>query len=207
MEVLIATTSDHKLREMEKVLEPENFTVRGLDVLPSPEEPVEDGESFEENARIKALYYSRNTNLVTAADDSGIEVDYLDGKPGVYSARFGEEDASDKEKNRLLLEKLKGVPREERSANYTCSICIAYKGKVLKTIERKCHGFITETPSGDGGFGYDPIFYYPDFEKTLAEVSTSKKNEVSHRGKASGALLDYLLTIKEKDPSKYEYKE
>ncbi len=197
MKILIATTSTDKLNEMENILSPEGFEIKYLsDFKPLPE-PIEDGKTFMENSVIKSVYYSQNIDMLTIADDSGIEIDFLNGEPGVYSARFGGISASGEQKNNIILKKLKGVSIINRGANYTCAVSVAKNGSILKKIEEKCYGIITEKPSGTGGFGYDPVFFFPPFGKTFAEVPLEMKNKVSHRGKALSSLLSYLVRLKE----------
>ncbi len=197
MKILIATTSAHKLHEMKSLLEPKGFEIKGLADFPGIKEPIENGSTFMENSAIKSIYYSKISNILTIADDSGIEVDFMNGEPGIHSARFGGITASGEEKNALILEKLKGVPDDNRGANYTCAITVASKGVVIKKIEEKCFGQITTSPSGEKGFGYDPIFFFPAYNKTFAQISLAEKNKVSHRGKALTLLAKYLLKLRE----------
>lgn len=196
MKILLATTSSHKLREIRKYLSNDDIGVEGLEALPPCDPPVEDGESFMENSCIKSRYYSEMTDLLTVAEDSGIEVDHLDGEPGIKSARFGGENTPDAEKNEIILKLLEDVPSDERKANYTCAVSVAHRGKVVKKFERKCFGEISGTAKGKGGFGYDPIFYYPPYGKTFGQVSLEMKSRVSHRGKAMKVLREYLLSLR-----------
>lgn len=148
-------------------------------------EVPETGETLEENAWIKARAYAGAGNLVTLADDSGLEVDALGGAPGVRSKRFAGEDASDAERINLLLEKLKNVEWEKRTARFRCVMAIADLKDKIHLVEGECPGFIAFKPRGEGGFGYDPIFYLPEVNKTMAELSPEVKNQVSHRAKAA----------------------
>ena len=144
----------------------------------------ETSSDYRQNAKLKALAYAQYSCLTTIADDSGLEVDALNGMPGVLSARFAGELATDADNVRLLLSKLKDVPWDKRTARFTCVIAIANsKGKV-EIFNGSCNGIITFEPVGNNGFGYDPIFYLPEFNKTMSELSQQRKNEISHRYKA-----------------------
>jgi len=157
------------------------------------ESPAETGTSFLENAAIKAVYYSeRPGSGLAVADDSGLSVDAMAGAPGLYSSRFGGEGASDEERNRLLLQRLEGVPSERRGAHFTSAVALARAGKVIFTAVETVEGKIGTSPRGSQGFGYDPLFFYPPFGKTFAEVSPREKAEVSHRGKAFARLRAFL---------------
>ncbi len=144
----------------------------------------ETGSSYEENARIKALTYASTARLVTLADDSGLEVDALGGLPGINSARFAGK-STDKERVEHLLSLMEGVPPEKRTARFVCVIAIATPDGRVETVRRECHGTIALAPRGEGGFGYDPVFYFPELDRTLAELPLDVKNRVSHRGKAA----------------------
>jgi len=181
-----ATTNAGKVRE---------FRQLGADVeiLPGMEQidaPVEDGETFEENAALKAIYYSRNAPGLLFADDSGLEVDALDGEPGVYSARYAGEGATDALNNALLLRRLESS--HDRRARFVCVIALAEAGKLIRTFRGTVEGEILRAPRGDGGFGYDPLFLYPTFGQTLAEIPADEKFAVSHRGRALRAMLDWM---------------
>jgi XTP/dITP diphosphohydrolase len=152
--------------------------------------PEETGATFEENARLKALYYSRFTPELVFADDSGIEVDALRGAPGVYSARYAGPNATDAENNTRLLRELEGVA--ERSARFVCVIILARAGEVLGTFSGAAEGEILPAPRGSGGFGYDPLFFYPPSACAFAELTPEEKLSVSHRGKALRALCEFL---------------
>ena len=147
--------------------------------------PVEEtGVTFEENAVLKAEAYALATGEMALADDSGLEVAYLGGRPGVYSARFAGEGATDEENNALLLKLLEGVPPEERNARFVCVIALALPDGKTYTVEGSCPGRITEAPRGEKGFGYDPFFFCPEENKTFAEMDLETKGRISHRGKA-----------------------
>jgi len=151
---------------------------------------VEDGDTFGANAMIKAVHYSRHCEGLLFADDSGLVVDALDGAPGVWSARFSGPDATDESNNRLLVEKMRGV--ENRTAHFVCLIALARGGRVLGLYVGSVSGVILEEPRGEGGFGYDPLFYYPPFDQTFGEADEERKFSVSHRGQALRRLLRAL---------------
>jgi len=157
------------------------------------ESPPETGDTFLANAILKARYYAGRAGLPTVADDSGLSVDALDGRPGLYSSRFGGPDADDQERNRLLLEMLRAVPNAKRGAHFTSALALVEADVVVFEAVETVHGLITEEPSGAGGFGYDPIFFYPPYGRTLGEVSRAEKDLVSHRGKAFARLREFLL--------------
>lgn len=190
--VYLASTNAGKLREFRHAAEARGIEV---DLLPGIENLpvcVEDGNAFEENACKKALYYSRWTDGMVFADDSGISVDALGSSPGVFSARYAGPEADDEENNQKLLHELAGVQPSERTAHYACVIALAQHGNVLTVVEGKAEGLIQDEPKGTGGFGYDPYFFYPPLNRTFAELSLEDKFEVSHRGEAFRRLLDYL---------------
>ena len=148
--------------------------------------------TFKENALLKARFYARATGLVALADDSGLEVDALGGGPGVRSARYGGPDASDRDRNHMVLTELKGVPKAQRSARFRCVIALAWPNGRHETFDGTCEGYIAGQPGGDAGFGYDPIFYYPELGKTFGEVGPDVKDRHSHRGKAARKVLQRL---------------
>jgi XTP/dITP diphosphohydrolase len=187
MKLYAASTNPGKLRE---------FGAETLPGIREIEPPEETGSTFEENAAIKAIYYSRFTDALVLADDSGLEVDALNGAPGVYSARFAGPQATDADNNSLLLEKLRGVA--DRRGRYVCVIALAQRGELLASFRGECEGEIIDEARGDGGFGYDPYFLFPAFGRTLAEVSAEEKQRVSHRGKALRALHEFLQTQAQK---------
>jgi XTP/dITP diphosphohydrolase len=191
-ELLIASQNPGKLNEMRLLLEGLPFRVlspRDLGILTAPEEP---GSTFLENATLKALDYARRSGRLTVADDSGLSVDALDGGPGLYSSRFGGEGASDLDRNRLLLERLRGVPRERRGARFTSAVAVARDGQVLFQAQESASGLIAEEMKGSHGFGYDPLFFYPPLGKTFGELPREEKDRVSHRGKAFARLREFL---------------
>ena len=180
--IVLATRNEGKVSEIRTLLEGAPVLVKSLnDFGPIP--PVaEDGETFEDNAVKKAQFTARVLGFPALADDSGLVVKALDGQPGVHSARFAGEDASDEDNNLKLLETMDGV--EDREAFFMCILALAVPSGPTLIYEATCHGIVTEALIGDQGFGYDPLFYYPPLEKTFAQMSTEEKNAVSHRGKA-----------------------
>lgn len=182
--LLIATRNKHKLQEIQRILY--DFPVQPIsldDISPLPE-VLEDGESFAENAVKKARENARLSGELTLADDSGLMVDALQGAPGVYSARYSGMDASDESNNQKLLQELKNVPPQERGAQFICVIAAADPQGKVRTVEGICQGRITYQPSGNGGFGYDPLFIPEGYSCTFAELIPAEKNAISHRGRA-----------------------
>lgn len=154
-------------------------------------------ESLEENARLKATVIAEKSQLLTLADDSGLEVDALGGEPGPLSARYAGEGASDRDRVDYLLSRLEGVPWEKRTARFRCVIAIATPNGKAEICSGECQGFITFEPKGEHGFGYDPIFYLPELDKTMAELPLSLKNQVSHRGQAARKAYQLLERLRE----------
>jgi len=171
------------------------FRVVGPQDVGIRDAPEETGTTFRENAALKARHYSMRTGLLAVADDSGISVDALGGEPGLYSSRFGGTDASDAERNRLLLSKLAGLPPEKRGARFTSCVALADGGSILFEATEVVEGRIAEEPRGSNGFGYDPVFFYPPFGRTFGEVPSREKDRVSHRGKAFARLRAFLATL------------
>jgi XTP/dITP diphosphohydrolase len=194
-DLLLASQNPGKLNEMRRLVEGLPFRVVGPRDLGIAEAPDEPGKTFLENATIKALAYARLSGRLTVADDSGISVDALGGGPGLQSSRFGGEGASDLARNLLLLEKLRGVPREKRGAHFTSAVVVARGGEVLFQAQESVHGLIAEEMRGESGFGYDPLFFYPPFGKTFGEVPREEKDRVSHRGKAFARLREFLASL------------
>ena len=198
-----ATTSQGKLRDFRIAGEAHNLEIEplpGLATIPAPEE---DGATFKANATLKAVYYSRFApGSLVLADDSGLEVDALDGAPGVRSARFAADsglvdspdanDNTDVWNNMILLQRLAAVAAGERTARYRCVLVAARDGVALHTAEGTVEGLILDAPSGTGGFGYDPLFYLPALESTMAELDLKTKHSLSHRGRAFAALVAML---------------
>ena len=199
-DLLLASQNPGKLNEMRLLVEGLPFRVVGPREVGIEEAPEETGASFLENATLKALYYAARSGRLTVADDSGISVDALGGGPGLYSSRFGGEDAGDAARNRLLLEKLAGVPRERRGAHFTSAVVVARDSRVLFQAQEEVHGYIAEETRGENGFGYDPLFFYPPFGKTFGEVPHADKDRVSHRGKAFARLREFLASLPDQAP-------
>jgi XTP/dITP diphosphohydrolase len=196
--LLLATTNVGKLREYRQLLEGLPFEMmtpadEGIDIA-----VAENKRTFEENARLKATTYSGLSGLVTLADDSGLEVDALDGEPGIISARFAGKEASDKDRIEHLLARLEGVPWEKRTAHFRCVVAIATPEGRTELYDGECQGLIGFEPKGENGFGYDPIFYLPEFGKTMAELTVEVKNQVSHRGRAARKAYRILEQLAEK---------
>ena len=194
MKIIFATGNPGKMKEVRMILADLNAEVlsmkeAGIDI------PIEeDGLTFEENAVIKAkAVHSCAPDAIVLADDSGLEVDYLDRQPGVYSARYMGEDTSYEIKNAAIIRKLSGAAQSERTARFVSAIAAALPGGEILTTEGVIEGVIAHEPAGDGGFGYDPIFYVPEFHATTAELTPEQKNAVSHRGKALRAMKNKLM--------------
>lgn len=199
-QLLVATRNLKKQRELDELLANLNWDVLSLRDFPGCPEAVEDGETFIENAAIKAKVASQHSGLIALADDSGLEVDALGGKPGVYSARYARGEGSTDEENLIqVLQELKDVPPEERTGRFVCAVVIAQGAEILFQTRATVEGVITKAPRGKGGFGYDPIFYYPPFGKTLAEVTPDEKHGVSHRGQALRQSVNFLKALQSKE--------
>lgn len=190
--LVVASYNAKKLRELKELLSDFPITLKGLNDFPGLKEVEEDGVTFQENAIKKAIGYAKQTNCLTLAEDSGICVDYLKGEPGVYSARFAGLGKSDAENNEKLLKALQNVPNEQRKAAYHCAAALAKPTGIVHVVEETVSGLILGHLAGDGGFGYDPLFFYPDFGKTFAQVSSEMKHQVSHRGKALRKMREFL---------------
>lgn len=180
--IVVATRNSGKTREIKSILKDFPVELKDLNDFGPIPEPVEDGLTFEENAYKKASFTAKVLGLPAIADDSGLEVEALGGAPGVHSARYAGPAATDEENNRKLLREMSGV--KNRKARFCCVISVAVPTGFALTYEGFCEGEILETPRGTGGFGYDPLFFYPPLGKTFAEMSLEEKNSVSHRGKA-----------------------
>jgi XTP/dITP diphosphohydrolase len=188
MRLLVATNNPGKYRELREGLAPLGWELASL-LDYTFKMPPEEGATFEDNAMLKAAFACRQTGLLTLADDSGLEVDALEGEPGVYSARFGGR-KSDLERNVYLLERLKGVPREKRTARFVAVLAVAHPQGFMQIFRGVTEGLILEAPRGEQGFGYDPLFFVPEVGKTFAEMSLEEKGRHSHRGKALAALIE-----------------
>ncbi|MCU0227018.1 MAG: RdgB/HAM1 family non-canonical purine NTP pyrophosphatase [Bryobacterales bacterium] len=202
MRIYVATSNAGKLREFQQAAAQLGFGEVDISSLPLPAgvaAPEETGDSFEANAALKACAYSRFTNDLVFADDSGLEVDALGGAPGIYSARYAGEGAGDAANNALLLERMHGV--EARAARFICAIAVAQGGVTLAVFRGTIEGELLRAPRGEGGFGYDPLFFYPPLDKSTAELSADEKIQVSHRGAALRQLLQWLRTFAERTES------
>ena len=193
MDLLLATRNAHKTREIQRILGAK-FAVRDLSEHPDISKPVENGKTFEENAILKAIAVSRELPGLVIADDSGLEVEALDGAPGMYSARYAGENATDKANIEKLLSELarQNVPADERKARFRCVVAVASDSKLLRTFEGVVEGTIVDLPRGSRGFGYDPIFQPNGSDQTFAEIAPELKNKISHRAKAIAALLEAI---------------
>ncbi len=192
MRLYLASTNRAKLREFSAGGRAHGILVERLPNLDRLPQCVEDGATFEENARKKALHYSATAEGLILGEDSGLSVDALGGAPGIFSARFAGFNADARANNRQLLGELQSVPAQERSAHYVCVIAMAERGSLLTIAQGRVDGLILDSPRGSGGFGYDPLFFYPPLSKTFAELSPEEKFRVSHRGEAFRKLLEYL---------------
>lgn len=196
--LLIATSNRGKLKEVRGALGDLMIRLMSLDEFPVTEAPVEDEATFAANARLKAIYYARHTGCWALADDSGLEVDALDGAPGVHSARFAGTPCNDDANNAKLIAALRDVPAARRTARFRCAIAVADGGGVLAEAFGMIEGVIVDTAQGDNGFGYDPHFFVAELGKTTAELEPAMKNRVSHRGRALAAIrpeLERILSV------------
>ena len=193
IELVVATRNVHKTGEIQHILGPD-FTLRDLQAFPEIPNIPENGTSFDENAELKALAASRQLRALVIADDSGLEVDALDGAPGIYSARYAGTNATDTDRiNKLLGELARvGAKEHERRSRFRCVVALARNGNFLRTFEGIVEGRIADEVRGDSGFGYDPIFIPDGFEQTFGELPPEVKNAISHRAKAIRALADTL---------------
>lgn len=192
--IVFATGNKDKMREIREIMadcEVEIFSMKeaGIDV-----DIVENGTTFEENALIKAKAIAEHTDAIVLADDSGLEIDALNKEPGIYSARYMGEDTSYTVKNRNLIERLEGVPKEQRTARFVCAIAAVLSGGKELVTRQTMEGYIGYEPEGENGFGYDPIFFLEEYGCSSAALSREQKNAISHRGKALRAMRDMLLS-------------
>jgi XTP/dITP diphosphohydrolase len=194
MRLLVATRNPGKIREYEQLLDGCGYELAGLEAYPGLLID-ETGSTFEENARLKACTCAQVTGLFALADDSGLEVDALDGGPGIHSARYAGAGASDAQRVQKLLTTLRETPSGKRTARFRCVIALAWPDGRCETFEGKCEGEIAFEPKGSFGFGYDPIFYMPEYAKTMAELPEEFKNQVSHRGWATALACARLREI------------
>ncbi|MBC7362237.1 MAG: XTP/dITP diphosphatase [Candidatus Aminicenantes bacterium] len=190
--LLLATTNQGKVREIKKLLRGLGLRIESLKDYPEYGSFEETGNTFEENSRGKSLFYSQKYPGLVLAEDSGLEVEALGGKPGVYSARFSGPGATDEKNIKRLLSLLVDVPENQRKARFVCVATLSQGGKVLKIFKGKVQGVIIREPRGANGFGYDPVFFYPPLKKTFAQLRASEKNLVSHRGQALRKVRKFL---------------
>lgn len=194
MTLLVATTNPGKLGEIRAILDSLPIELRTLAEHPGLPEPDENGATFAENARLKALHYAATAGLLTVAEDSGLAIDALDGEPGVRSARYDGDTYPEKFANLFAALDRRGA--RDSAARFVCALALARNGRILFEAEGRVEGWITREPRGRNGFGYDPIFVYPPFGRTLAEASTQEKLAVSHRGQAFRRLRDFLQSTR-----------
>ena len=191
--IIFATGNKDKMREIREIMADVDVEVVSMKEAGIAVDVVEDGTTFEENSLIKAKAIAEYTDAIVLADDSGLEIDYLDKAPGVYSARFMGEDTSYDIKNQALIDKLDGVPKEARTARFVCAIGAVLPNKETLVVRETMEGYIGYEIAGENGFGYDPIFYLDEFGCSSAALSREQKNEISHRGKALRAMKDILI--------------
>jgi XTP/dITP diphosphohydrolase len=183
-QVIIATKNAGKAREFQALLGKRGVEVKSLLDFPNCPDVEETGNTFAENAILKAEAMARYFNTTVIADDSGLSIDALGGRPGVYSARYAGEEKNDQKNIAKVLSELEGVPFAKRTARFHCALAVAAPGRRTAVVEGTCEGYIAEKPQGENGFGYDPIFYIPKKGKTMAQLSAEEKNQISHRAKA-----------------------
>ncbi|MDY4597578.1 XTP/dITP diphosphatase [Faecalimonas umbilicata] len=190
--IIFATGNQDKMKEIRMILENLGIPVSSMKEAGIDVDIVEDGTTFEENAMIKAEAIAKLTEAIVLADDSGLEIDYLNKEPGIYSARYAGTDTSYEIKNNLLLQRLEGVPDEKRTARFVCAIAAVFPDGSKETVRGTIEGRIGYEIAGEHGFGYDPIFYLPEYGCTTAELDLEKKNELSHRGKALRLMREII---------------
>lgn len=190
--IIFATGNAGKLREIKEIMADMDVEVVSMKEAGIEVDIVEDGTTFEANARIKAEAIAAHTDDIVMADDSGLEVDYLNKEPGVYSARYMGEDTSYEIKNQAIIDRLAGVPKEGRTARFVCAIAAVLPDKQVLVTRETIEGYIGDKPAGANGFGYDPIFYVDEYQCSTAELTEAQKNEISHRGKALRAMKELL---------------
>jgi XTP/dITP diphosphohydrolase len=196
--VVLATHNPNKVKEIMAIFHDVPIEFKTLDQFPGAPNVVEDGKTLEENAQKKAYQIAKFTKHIALADDSGLEVDFIDGAPGVNSARFAGNHCTFADNNNKLLKLLKGVPTEHRKARFRTILAVAVPKGATRTVEGRLDGYITDRPRGEEGFGYDPVFLVPEAGQTLAEMGATKKNSISHRFKALQAMRPILLNLRER---------
>ncbi|PRP56633.1 non-canonical purine NTP pyrophosphatase [Bacillus halotolerans] len=191
-EAIIATHNPGKVKEFKEIFEPKGYEVKSLAEIGFTDEIEETGHTFEENAILKAEAVAKAVNKMVIADDSGLSVDNLGGRPGVYSARYAGEQKDDQANIDKVLSELRGIEKEQRTARFRCALAVSIPGEETKTVEGHVEGYIAEEPRGEYGFGYDPIFIVKDKDKTMAELTSDEKNKISHRADALKKLSKLL---------------
>jgi len=199
MKLILATRNKHKIKEIKKILANQQIEILTLEDFPDMPEVKETGKTLEENAVLKAKTVYTATGIPALADDSGLEVDILDGAPGVMSARFAGPGCSYEDNNLKLLGLLKGIPEERRGASFRCVVALALSSDDIRVVEGRVRGFITHKEIGENGFGYDPVFFYPELDKTFAELEPEEKNRISHRGIAFRKAIELINKIMSND--------
>ena len=190
--LIFATGNEGKMKEVRMILADMDYEIVSMKEAGVEIEIIEDGKTFEENALIKATAIMKETGELVLADDSGLEIDYFDKAPGVYSARYLGEDTPYEVKNRVILERMEGVAEEKRTARFVCAIAAAFPDGTTKTVRGTIEGIIGYESKGENGFGYDPIFYLPEYGCTSAELAPEEKNKISHRGKALQKMKELI---------------
>lgn len=191
--IIFATKNKDKMKEIREILADKDYEILSMEEAGISIDVVEDGTTFEENALIKSRTIRDYVkDAIVLSDDSGLEIDYLDGAPGIYSARFEGENTPYSIKNQIILNKLEGVPDEDRTARFVCAVAAAFPDGTDQVVRGTIEGMIGYESAGDNGFGYDPIFFVPEYRCTTAEMTAEQKNEISHRGKALRMIAKYL---------------
>lgn len=193
--IIFATGNKNKMTEIRQILGDLGWEILSMKEAGISLDIEENGTTFEENAQIKAQAVAQCCDDIVLADDSGLEIDYLNKEPGIYSARYAGEDTSYEIKNQMLLDRLEGVPREQRTARFVCAIAAAVPGRETIVVRGTIEGYIGDKPAGENGFGYDPIFYVPDLNCSTAQLSMEEKNARSHRGNALRAMREKLKEL------------
>lgn len=194
MNLVLATSNQHKVSEIKRILAQHgDFTAISISSLFPYQPPKEDGKTYLENATTKAVTASKLVDDVVLAEDSGIEVEALENKPGILSARYSGAEATDESNNKKVLDDLRRVPYAQRACRYVCTAVAARKGKVLRHATGKCEGLVAFHPVGENGFGYDPIFFVPQYGKTFGQLPPTIKHQISHRARAIREITEFLL--------------
>jgi len=189
IEILIATNNLGKVKEIKDILDSPEIKILNMKDFPPLPKIEEDGKTYQENAFKKARKISEYTGKICLADDSGLEIDYLKGKPGIYSSRWGN---SDEERIKKVLKLIENVPINKRNAKFVCAVVLVFPNGKIYMVKEECKGSITFKPKGEHGFGYDPIFLVPEYDKTFAELGDKIKNQISHRGKAMRRMINII---------------